>query len=58
MNLRVVLVEPLYDGNIGSVARSMKNFGFDRLVLVKPCRIDDFGSLPFLASRTGSWTGS
>jgi len=26
MNLRVVLVEPMYDGNIGSVARSMKNF--------------------------------
>jgi tRNA/rRNA methyltransferase len=43
MNLRVVLVEPMYDGNIGSVARSMKNFGFDRLVLVNPCRIDDFG---------------
>jgi TrmH family RNA methyltransferase len=44
MNLRVVLVEPLYDGNIGSVARSMKNFGFDQLVLVNPCRIDDFGN--------------
>jgi len=43
MNLRVVLVEPMYDGNIGSVARSMKNFGFDQLVLVNPCRIDDFG---------------
>ena len=43
MNLRVVLVEPMYDGNIGSVARSMKNFGFDRLVLVNPCRIEDFG---------------
>jgi tRNA/rRNA methyltransferase len=44
MNLRIVLVEPMYDGNIGSVARSMKNFGFDRLVLVNPCRIDDFGN--------------
>jgi tRNA/rRNA methyltransferase len=44
MNLRVVLVEPMYDGNIGSVARSMKNFGFDQLVLVNPCRIDDFGN--------------
>jgi tRNA/rRNA methyltransferase len=43
MKLRVVLVEPMYDGNIGSVARSMKNFGFDQLVLVNPCRIDDFG---------------
>jgi TrmH family RNA methyltransferase len=34
----------MYDGNIGSVARSMKNFGFDQLVLVNPCRIDDFGN--------------
>lgn len=38
------MVEPMYDGNIGSVARSMKNFGFDQLVLVNPCRIDDFGN--------------
>ena len=43
VNLRVVLVEPMYDGNVGSVARSMKNFGFDQLVLVNPCGIDDFG---------------
>ncbi|NYT03059.1 MAG: RNA methyltransferase [Methanosarcinales archaeon] len=43
MELQVVLVEPLYDGNVGSVARAMKNFGFRRLVLVKPCRIGDFG---------------
>jgi tRNA/rRNA methyltransferase len=43
MRLRVVLVEPMYDGNIGSVARAMKNFGFEDLVLVNPCRIEDFG---------------
>jgi len=43
MRLRVVLVEPLYDGNVGSVARSMKNFGFHELVLVNPCPIGDFG---------------
>ena len=43
MKLRVVLVEPKYDGNIGSVARAMKNFGFENLVLVNPCSIDDFG---------------
>ena len=35
----LVLVEPKYDGNIGSVARVMKNFGFGRLVLVNPPRI-------------------
>jgi tRNA/rRNA methyltransferase len=43
MKLRVVLVEPMYDGNVGSVARAMKNFGFSNLVLVNPCCIDDFG---------------
>ena len=43
MRLRIVLVEPLYEGNVGSVARAMKNFGFSELVLVKPCKIEDFG---------------
>lgn len=43
MNLRVVLVGPMYEGNVGSVARAMKNFGFGELVLVNPCRIEDFG---------------
>ena len=43
MNLRVVLVEPLYEGNVGSVARAMKNFGFHDLALVNPCKIEDFG---------------
>ena len=44
MNLRVVLVEPLYDGNVGSVARAMKNFGFHDLAMVNPCKIEDYGS--------------
>jgi TrmH family RNA methyltransferase len=43
MHLRVVLVQPLYEGNVGSVARAMKNFGYHDLVMVNPCRIDDFG---------------
>ncbi len=43
MRLLVVLVEPLYDGNVGSVARAMKNFGFRDLALVNPCKIEDFG---------------
>ncbi len=43
MNLRVVLVEPMYDGNVGSIARAMKNFGLHDLVMVNPCEIDDFG---------------
>jgi tRNA/rRNA methyltransferase len=44
MKLRVILVEPLYEGNVGSVARSMKNFGFHDLVMVNPCKIEDYGS--------------
>ncbi|MBN2015175.1 MAG: RNA methyltransferase [Candidatus Altiarchaeota archaeon] len=32
----VILVEPKYEGNVGSVARVMKNFGFSELVLVEP----------------------
>lgn len=35
-DVRVVLVEPEIGGNIGSVARIMKNFGFRDLVLVNP----------------------
>ncbi|MDT8357456.1 MAG: RNA methyltransferase [Methanomicrobiaceae archaeon] len=39
--IAIVLVEPLYEGNIGFVARVMKNFGFSRLVLVDPPHIGD-----------------
>lgn len=38
---RVVLVEPLNDGNVGAIARSMKNFGLDELMLVRPCAIGE-----------------
>lgn len=38
---RVVLVEPLNDGNVGAIARSMKNFGLEDLVLVRPCAIGE-----------------
>ncbi|MCK5217502.1 MAG: RNA methyltransferase [Methanosarcinales archaeon] len=41
IKIKVVLVEPLYDGNVGSVARSMKNFGYDDLALVNPCRLKE-----------------
>ncbi|MEQ6884835.1 tRNA (cytosine(32)/uridine(32)-2'-O)-methyltransferase TrmJ [Salicola sp. Rm-C-2C1-2] len=34
--LRVVLVEPSHPGNIGAVARAMKNMGVAELVLVSP----------------------
>jgi TrmH family RNA methyltransferase len=35
-NVEIVLVSPRSPGNIGSVARAMKNTGFKRLVLVDP----------------------
>ena len=33
---RIVLVRPLYGGNVGASARAMANMGLDELVLVKP----------------------
>jgi len=33
----IVLVAPLYEGNVGFAARVMKNFGFLHLVLIDPC---------------------
>ncbi len=35
-NIRVVLVGPLYGGNVGSACRAMKNMGVSRLCLVAP----------------------
>ena len=37
----VVLLEPKHEGNIGAVARSIKNFGFKQLYLVNPCELGD-----------------
>lgn len=36
MSIRVVLIGTTHPGNIGAVARAMKNMGFDDLVLVQP----------------------
>jgi TrmH family RNA methyltransferase len=36
MRLRIVLVEPEHDGNVGSITRIMKNFDFNDLWLVNP----------------------
>jgi TrmH family RNA methyltransferase len=35
-DIRIVLVEPSHPGNIGAVARAMKNMALDQLVLVNP----------------------
>jgi len=37
--ITIVLVEPQTPGNVGSVCRAMKNFGFSKLVLVRPCKL-------------------
>ncbi|HOT85644.1 MAG: TrmJ/YjtD family RNA methyltransferase [Candidatus Methanofastidiosum sp.] len=37
----IIFVEPETPGNIGSVARVMKNFGFYNLILVNPVEIGD-----------------
>lgn len=36
MKVRVILLEPEKSGNIGSVARAMKNFDLDDLWIVNP----------------------
>ncbi len=36
MGVKVVLVEPLYETNVGYVARAMKNFGLNDLCIVNP----------------------
>ena len=39
-NIRIVLVEPLYGGNVGSVCRAMSNMGCGDLALVTPRPLD------------------
>jgi len=46
-NLRIVLVEPQEAGNVGAVARAMKNFGFGELWIV--------GQHPQLVPVSGWW---
>ncbi|MDI6643722.1 MAG: TrmJ/YjtD family RNA methyltransferase [Methanobacteriaceae archaeon] len=35
----IVFVEPESPGNIGFLARTMKNFGLDNLILINPCEL-------------------
>lgn len=56
--VRVVLVEPKNEGNVGAVARAMRNFAARELVLVSPCPIGDearkraMRGLPILEAAT------
>jgi TrmH family RNA methyltransferase len=36
MNVRIILVNPQEDGNVGSICRAMRNFGFNELYIVDP----------------------
>jgi tRNA/rRNA methyltransferase len=42
MDVEVVLVNPIYDGNVGAVARVMKNFGYSQLALIEPCVLGSY----------------
>lgn len=39
MEVQVVLVNPIYQGNVGAVARVMRNFGYSKLALIEPCEL-------------------
>jgi len=39
--IRIVLVGPKFEGNVGAVARSMANFDFGELYLTDPCEIGE-----------------
>lgn len=41
MKIYSVFVEPKTPGNIGFLARTMKNFGFKKLVLINPCELEN-----------------
>src|SRR5947208_16160266 len=43
-SVRVILVEPKEEGNIGAVARAMRNFDVTDLALVNPCPIGNEAS--------------
>jgi TrmH family RNA methyltransferase len=40
-DIRIVLLAPSHPGNVGAVARAMKNMGLTRLVLVRPRQFPD-----------------
>ena len=39
--IRIVVVGPKYEGNVGAIARSMANFNLKELYLVNPCELGD-----------------
>ncbi|MBU0971476.1 MAG: RNA methyltransferase [Proteobacteria bacterium] len=53
-NLTIILVEPQGPLNIGSICRSMMNFGFSRLRLVNPCQ--EYASLDAKKMAMGAFS--
>lgn len=51
-NIRIILMEPQYPGNIGSSARAMKTAGITDLVLVRPVPYRDTDEARSLASSS------
>ena len=52
--IRVVVVEPLYSGNIGSICRAMANTGLSDLVLVAPRVVDGWADGERMACHAGA----
>ena len=50
--IKIVLVGPKFEGNIGAVARSMANFDINELFLVEPCEI---GEEAYRRAKHGSY---
>lgn len=51
-HIRIVLVSPLYGGNIGSVCRAMKNMGLSRLAIAAPRAAYDQDELRSMATHS------
>ena len=51
--IRVVLIEPLYSGNVGSICRAMANMDLDDLTLVAPRIVDGWAEGEKLAVHAG-----
>ena len=48
-NIRIVLVGPLYGGNVGSICRAMANMGLSELVLVSPAETLNYAEARMMA---------
>ncbi len=56
--IRIVLINTSHPGNIGAVARAMKNMGFARLVLVQPQQYPDPAAVARAAGATDVLDGA